>query len=260
MHEQHACCLLTGCWLLSPYSLCCCCLPFPPHCRLPWQCASQILKLHVALPLLLHLVLPVPQVCNHRFHNECLRQWGDTSCPVCRYCQHSAVTTSHCAICNTSAGGLTVSLSLVCAAPCSLQPWSTARAVQSLPGRQSCWLLPCLKRLPLCRPLAPTPTPTPTCRPVDLPDLRARGVRPLPGLPRRGALAGERARLRAGAGDAGRRICSLFVLRREEWRDSARPGAGHTGCGRQCLPACPLRPPVADHSLFALPCSVCGTM
>lgn len=39
-----------------------------------------------------------------RFHNECLRQWGDTSCPVCRYCTHSGATTSHCATCNTSSG------------------------------------------------------------------------------------------------------------------------------------------------------------
>lgn len=26
------------------------------------------------------------QVCNHKFHNECLQRWADTSCPVCRYC------------------------------------------------------------------------------------------------------------------------------------------------------------------------------
>lgn len=25
------------------------------------------------------------QVCNHRFHSECLQKWGDSSCPVCRY-------------------------------------------------------------------------------------------------------------------------------------------------------------------------------
>ncbi|KAL4855291.1 BRCA1-associated protein [Chlorella vulgaris] len=50
-----------------------------------------------------HISGIVTTVCNHRFHNECLRRWGDTSCPVCRYCQHSNVTTSHCSTCNTSA-------------------------------------------------------------------------------------------------------------------------------------------------------------
>jgi BRCA1-associated protein len=44
----------------------------------------------------------VTTVCNHKFHNQCLRQWGDTSCPVCRYCQHPTETTSHCASCGTS--------------------------------------------------------------------------------------------------------------------------------------------------------------
>ncbi|KAL4430038.1 hypothetical protein ABPG77_004408 [Micractinium sp. CCAP 211/92] len=50
-----------------------------------------------------HISGIVTTVCNHRFHNECLRQWGDTSCPVCRYCQHSGATTSHCSVCSTSA-------------------------------------------------------------------------------------------------------------------------------------------------------------
>lgn len=27
----------------------------------------------------------VTTVCNHQFHSECLQQWGDTSCPVCRW-------------------------------------------------------------------------------------------------------------------------------------------------------------------------------
>lgn len=52
-----------------------------------------------------------------------------------------------------------------------------------------------LKPLLLRSPLA--------CRPVDLPHLRARGVRPLPRLPCGGALAGQRARLCLRTGDAG---------------------------------------------------------
>lgn len=49
-----------------------------------------------------HISGVVTTVCNHRFHNQCLRQWGDTSCPVCRYCQHPTEGTSHCASCGTS--------------------------------------------------------------------------------------------------------------------------------------------------------------
>lgn len=70
-----------------------------------------------------HVSGVVTTVCNHRFHNECLQRWGDTSCPVCRYgqsvsvcystkrclhtsqlpryCQHPG-TTSHCTSCGTS--------------------------------------------------------------------------------------------------------------------------------------------------------------
>jgi BRCA1-associated protein len=42
------------------------------------------------------------QVCNHKFHGECLQQWGDTSCPVCRYCVASGPSSS-CENCGTSA-------------------------------------------------------------------------------------------------------------------------------------------------------------
>ena len=45
----------------------------------------------------------VTTVCNHRFHNQCLRQWVDSSCPVCRYCQHpSEASLHHCVECKSS--------------------------------------------------------------------------------------------------------------------------------------------------------------
>jgi BRCA1-associated protein len=45
-------------------------------------------------------------VCNHQFHGECLKAWGDTSCPVCRYCSGGAggaAGTSRCGTCGTGA-------------------------------------------------------------------------------------------------------------------------------------------------------------
>lgn len=45
----------------------------------------------------------VTTVCNHRFHGECLKKWGDTKCPVCRYCMQSSLTSSKCSVCSTSA-------------------------------------------------------------------------------------------------------------------------------------------------------------
>eukprot|EP01024_Parvocaulis_polyphysoides_P011759 TRINITY_DN14136_c0_g1_i2.p1 TRINITY_DN14136_c0_g1~~TRINITY_DN14136_c0_g1_i2.p1 ORF type:complete len:380 (-),score=46.42 TRINITY_DN14136_c0_g1_i2:42-1181(-) len=45
----------------------------------------------------------VTTVCNHQFHHECLLQWGDTSCPVCRYCNNQQ-TTSKCAECGVNQG------------------------------------------------------------------------------------------------------------------------------------------------------------
>ncbi|KAK9808671.1 hypothetical protein WJX72_001734 [[Myrmecia] bisecta] len=49
-----------------------------------------------------HISGVVTTVCNHKFHNECLQRWGDTSCPVCRYCASATSTTSHCSTCGTS--------------------------------------------------------------------------------------------------------------------------------------------------------------
>ncbi|XP_076363777.1 BRCA1-associated protein [Tachypleus tridentatus] len=41
-------------------------------------------------------------LCNHSFHGTCLSKWGDTSCPVCRYCQTpEAVPDNHCFGCGS---------------------------------------------------------------------------------------------------------------------------------------------------------------
>ena len=44
----------------------------------------------------------VTTVCNHRFHNQCLRQWVDSSCPVCRYCHNPSESTHACSTCRSS--------------------------------------------------------------------------------------------------------------------------------------------------------------
>ncbi|XP_013780063.1 BRCA1-associated protein-like [Limulus polyphemus] len=41
-------------------------------------------------------------LCNHSFHGTCLSKWGDTSCPVCRYCQTpEPVPDNHCFGCGS---------------------------------------------------------------------------------------------------------------------------------------------------------------
>uniref|UniRef100_A0A061RRD2 BRCA1-associated protein n=1 Tax=Tetraselmis sp. GSL018 TaxID=582737 RepID=A0A061RRD2_9CHLO len=47
-----------------------------------------------------HISGVITTVCNHRFHNECLQRWADSSCPVCRYVQQSP-NSSHCATCGS---------------------------------------------------------------------------------------------------------------------------------------------------------------
>lgn len=49
-----------------------------------------------------HVSGVVTTVCNHRFHNQCLRQWGDASCPVCRYSQSPGDGASRCSSCGTA--------------------------------------------------------------------------------------------------------------------------------------------------------------
>ncbi|KAL8502014.1 hypothetical protein ACS0TY_021224 [Phlomoides rotata] len=40
-------------------------------------------------------------ICNHSFHCSCISNWGDSSCPVCRYCQQQPEK-STCYVCQTS--------------------------------------------------------------------------------------------------------------------------------------------------------------
>ena len=165
------------------------------------------------------------QVCNHRFHNECLRRWGDTSCPVCRYCQHSGATTSHCATCSTSSGGRAPGGR---AGGRAGRRWRCAATLRHS-GRQepfARWPYPFTLLHSPPRPAPPRP------RPVDLPDLRARGVRALPRLARRRALAVQRARLRAGAGDAGGRAGRTGMRVRAQ-RHRSVSEATRWSCGRR---------------------------
>ena len=42
-------------------------------------------------------------LCNHTFHSQCLAQWEDASCPVCRYVQTpELVAEQRCSECQSS--------------------------------------------------------------------------------------------------------------------------------------------------------------
>jgi BRCA1-associated protein len=43
----------------------------------------------------------VTTVCNHSFHCSCLSLWGDSSCPVCRYCSDPFGSSTKCETCGT---------------------------------------------------------------------------------------------------------------------------------------------------------------
>src|SRR5690606_3894075 len=51
--------------------------------------------------------------CNHTFHEACLRRWGDSSCPVCRYCLLPEEERSSCVVCGTQSESLWICL--ICA-------------------------------------------------------------------------------------------------------------------------------------------------
>uniref|UniRef100_A0A6A7G106 BRCA1-associated protein-like n=3 Tax=Hirondellea gigas TaxID=1518452 RepID=A0A6A7G106_9CRUS len=55
-------------------------LPIPGHSELP-TCPVCLERMDESVDGVLTIL------CNHSFHGECLAKWGDTSCPVCRYCQ-----------------------------------------------------------------------------------------------------------------------------------------------------------------------------
>lgn len=55
-------------------------LPIPGHTELP-NCPVCLERMDESVDGILTIL------CNHSFHGECLAKWGDTSCPVCRYCQ-----------------------------------------------------------------------------------------------------------------------------------------------------------------------------
>ncbi|RWS16405.1 brca1-associated protein-like protein [Dinothrombium tinctorium] len=56
------------------------CLPITGHTELP-TCPVCLERMDESVEGILTIL------CNHSFHSSCLSKWGDTSCPVCRYCQ-----------------------------------------------------------------------------------------------------------------------------------------------------------------------------
>ncbi|XP_053206578.1 BRCA1-associated protein-like [Panonychus citri] len=71
------------------------CLPIVGHEELP-TCAVCLEKMDESVDGVLTIL------CNHSFHCGCLDKWGDTSCPVCRYCQTpESVPENNCFACNS---------------------------------------------------------------------------------------------------------------------------------------------------------------
>ena len=67
--------------------------------------ASDVLHAPDNCPVCLEPMEPaiLTTVCNHSFHMDCLRQWQDSPCPVCRY-DHSGLNDalSQCHVCGTT--------------------------------------------------------------------------------------------------------------------------------------------------------------
>ncbi|KAK8747270.1 hypothetical protein OTU49_016723 [Cherax quadricarinatus] len=71
-------------------------LPIPGHTELP-NCPVCLERMDESVDGILTIL------CNHSFHGECLAKWGDTSCPVCRYCQTPEETPDQrCSLCGSA--------------------------------------------------------------------------------------------------------------------------------------------------------------
>ncbi|OWF44883.1 BRCA1-associated protein-like [Mizuhopecten yessoensis] len=64
------------------------CLPTPGVTELPC-CPVCLERMDESVDGVLTIL------CNHAFHTKCLEQWGDTSCPVCRYSQTPEESANH---------------------------------------------------------------------------------------------------------------------------------------------------------------------
>ncbi|RWS28418.1 brca1-associated protein-like protein [Leptotrombidium deliense] len=80
------------------------CLPIPGHTELP-TCPVCLERMDESVEGILTIL------CNHSFHSNCLDKWGDTSCPVCRYCQTpEPVPDNHCFECGSQQDSLWICL------------------------------------------------------------------------------------------------------------------------------------------------------
>ncbi|GIY59957.1 BRCA1-associated protein [Caerostris extrusa] len=71
------------------------CLPLPGLTELP-TCPVCLERMDESVEGILTIL------CNHSFHGSCLAQWGDTSCPVCRYSQTpELMPDNRCATCGS---------------------------------------------------------------------------------------------------------------------------------------------------------------
>ncbi|XP_063858863.1 BRCA1-associated protein-like isoform X3 [Scylla paramamosain] len=71
-------------------------LPIPGHTELP-NCPVCLERMDESVDGILTIL------CNHSFHGECLAKWGDTSCPVCRYCQTpEEIPDQRCSLCGSA--------------------------------------------------------------------------------------------------------------------------------------------------------------